>query len=141
LVSSLTMGLCVRSARLERQKESRILLLLTMFCGVLFLCIKGYEWHHHMHEGLFPGRFYNPHHDLQLHTQMAHIFFGVYYTMTGMHALHIVVGLGLMVWMLVRINRREFNYENYIALENTSLFWHLVDVVWIFVYPLIYLIG
>jgi cytochrome c oxidase subunit 3 len=59
--------------------------------------------------------------------------------MTGMHGLHIVVGLGLMVWMLLRTLKNEFNSENYVSLENTSLFWHLVDIVWIFLYPLLYL--
>ena len=59
--------------------------------------------------------------------------------MTGMHGLHIVVGLGLMTWMLIRAARGEFNSENYVSLENTSLFWHLVDIVWIFLFPLLYL--
>lgn len=139
LISSLTMSLCVRSARLNNRANSIKFLLLTMLCGVAFLVIKGYEWGSHFHEGLFPGRFYNPEAGVAISSHTAHVFFGLYYTITGMHGLHIVVGLGLMVWLLIRSVRGEFNSENYISLENVSLFWHLVDLVWIFLYPLLYL--
>jgi cytochrome c oxidase subunit 3 len=139
LVSSLTMSLCVRSARLNQRASSIKYLLATMLCGLTFLVIKGIEWGMHFHEGLYPGRFYSPIEHVSITGGTAHVFFGLYYTITGMHGLHIVVGLGLMVWMYKRISRGDFNHENYIALENVSLFWHLVDLVWIFLYPLLYL--
>ena len=139
LVSSLTMSLCVHATRSNKPALARNYLLATMACGLLFLGIKGFEWFSHFHEGLYPGAYFKPLPELGIHAEGAHIFFGVYYIMTGMHGLHIVVGLGLMCWMLVRICRKEFNNEHYVALENTSLFWHLVDIVWIFLYPLIYL--
>lgn len=139
LVSSLTMSLCVRSARLNKRASSIKYLLITMLCGLMFLVIKGVEWGSHFQEGLFPGRFYNPDGEVHITSQTAHIFFGMYYTITGMHGLHIVVGLGLMIWLLIRSLKGEFNSENYVSLENVSLFWHLVDLVWIFLYPLLYL--
>ncbi|KAB8030999.1 cytochrome c oxidase subunit 3 family protein [Fluviispira multicolorata] len=139
LVSSLTMSLCVRSARSNNKAGTVKFLVATMICGLLFLVIKGSEWGMHFHEGYFPGKFFNPVAHAEIQDPLAHIFFGLYYVMTGMHGLHIVVGLGLMTWMLVRANRGEFSSENYVSLENTSLFWHLVDIVWIFLYPLLYL--
>jgi cytochrome c oxidase subunit 3 len=139
LISSLTMSLSVRSTRLNQRETSIKYLLATMLCGVVFLVIKGYEWGTHFHEGLYPGRFFNPEPALHITSHVAHTFYGMYYVMTGIHGLHIVVGLGLMTWMLVRLLRAEFNFENYVALENTSLFWHLVDIVWIFLFPLLYL--
>jgi cytochrome c oxidase subunit 3 len=139
LISSLTMSLCVRSARLNDRSTSIKYLLATMFCGLAFLGIKAFEWTAHFHEGLYPGRFYNPDEAVQISSHTAHVFFGLYYTITGMHGLHIVVGVGLMIWLLIRSMRGEFNSENYVSLENVSLFWHLVDLVWIFLYPLLYL--
>jgi cytochrome c oxidase subunit 3 len=139
LISSLTMSLCVRSARLNDRNTSIKYLVATMFCGIMFLAIKAYEWGSHFHEGLFPGRFYRPEADITISSHTAHVFFGLYYTITGMHGLHIIVGVGLMLWLLRRSLRNEFNSENYVSLENVSLFWHLVDLVWIFLYPLLYL--
>jgi cytochrome c oxidase subunit 3 len=139
LVSSLTMSLCVRSARLNQRNSSIRFLALTMLCGIIFLMIKGFEWVTHFHEGLYPGRYFNPLSDLNIVDNTSHVFFSLYYIMTGMHGMHIVVGLGLMVWLMIRSFRNEFNHENYVSLENTSLFWHFVDVVWIFLYPLLYL--
>jgi cytochrome c oxidase subunit III len=140
LVSSLTMSLCVRSTRVHQPRASVIFLCVTMICGLVFLSIKGYEWMHHLHEGYYPGKFFQPSAHAEVTASMAHVFFGMYYVMTGMHALHIVVGLGLMCWMLKRLLSREFNFEHYVALENTSLFWHLVDIVWIFLFPVLYLV-
>lgn len=139
LVSSLTMSLCVRSARTNNRSGTIKFLIATMLCGFVFLVIKMTEWGMHFHEGYYPGKFFNPIPEAGVQNPLAHIFFGLYYVMTGMHGLHIVVGLGLMTWMLVRASRGEFNSENYVSLENTSLFWHLVDIVWIFLFPLLYL--
>ena len=139
MVSSLTMSLCVRSVRLNQSSAAIKYILVTMGCGVIFLLIKVYEWWSHMAEGLYPGKFFDPNPHLGITSGAAHIFYGLYYVMTGIHALHIVIGLGLMSWMLWRLKNAEFNSEHYVALENTSLFWHLVDIVWIFLFPLLYL--
>jgi cytochrome c oxidase subunit 3 len=139
LISSLTMSLSVRSARSNNRCGTIRYLVLTMICGVAFLLIKATEWSMHFHEGYYPGKFFHPLPDAPVQDSMAHVFFGLYYVMTGMHGLHIVIGLGLMCWLLIRASRGEFDSENYVSLENTSLFWHLVDIVWIFLYPLLYL--
>ncbi len=139
LISSLTMSLCVRSARSNNKSGTVKFLIATMICGFVFLVIKGTEWGMHFHEGYYPGKYFHPIAEAPIQDPLAHIFFGLYYVMTGMHGLHIVVGLGLMIWMLIRTIKGEFNSENYVSLENTSLFWHLVDIVWIFLYPLLYL--
>lgn len=139
LVSSLTMSLCVRSARSNNRSGTIKFLVATMICGLMFLIIKMTEWGMHFHEGYYPGKYFHPIAEAEIQNPLAHIFFGLYYVMTGMHGLHIVVGLGLMTWMLIRAARGEFNSENYVSLENTSLFWHLVDIVWIFLFPLLYL--
>jgi cytochrome c oxidase subunit 3 len=67
------------------------------------------------------------------------VFFGLYYTMTGLHGIHVVAGIGVLTWIFVRLARGRINQENYVLLENGGLYWHLVDVVWIFLLPLFYL--
>jgi cytochrome c oxidase subunit 3 len=140
LVSSLTMSLCVHATRSLQYEKAKKFLIITFLLGFTFLCIKGSEWAHHMHEGYLPGKYFSPHVDALVQNPLAHIFFGLYYVMTGMHGLHVIIGLGIMIWMYTRIRKKEFNRDHYVALENTSLFWHLVDIVWIFLYPTLYLI-
>jgi cytochrome c oxidase subunit III len=140
LFSSLTISLCVYYTRLHKYGLAKFFILVTMLCGAVFLSIKGFEWYHHIHEGLLPGRYYHPEDPFYKNILMAPMFFGLYYVMTGMHGLHIIIGLGLMTWMYRRIAKQEFNFEHYVALENVSLFWHLVDIVWIFLFPIMYLI-
>lgn len=139
MISSLTMSLSVRATRVNDRNNSIKFLIATMACGVAFMVLKIYEWWSHMAEGLYPGKFFDPDPHLGITSGAAHIFYGLYYVMTGIHGLHILIGIGLMGWMLWRLFKNEFNAEHYVALENTSLFWHLVDIVWIFLFPLIYL--
>ena len=68
------------------------------------------------------------------------MFFGIYFTMTGLHGLHVVIGIGVLTWILIRARRREFTPDNYVAVENVGLYWHIVDLVWIFLFPLLYLV-
>ena len=70
-----------------------------------------------------------------------HIFFGIYFTATGLHGLHVLIGMGLIIWLMIKNSRGEFNSEYFTPLENVGLYWHLVDLVWIFLFPLLYLIG
>ena len=88
-----------------------------------------------MEADLLPGKFFDSD---AMKTKMEHVFFSVYCSMTGMRGLHIVVGLGLMVWMFIRLVRHEYDDQHYVALENASFFWHLVDLVWVFLFPLLY---
>jgi cytochrome c oxidase subunit III len=140
ICSSLTMAMGVRAAQLSKRKPLIIFLILTMIFGSIFLFIKWIEWSSKWHEQLVPG--FNFRYDEQ--PQFAHnvqILFFLYFAMTGMHALHMVVGIGLLTFLLVQALRRVFN-ENYFApVEMIGLYWHFVDIVWIFLFPLLYLIG
>jgi len=88
--------------------------------------------------GIFPGEFYTYE---GLEHPMANIFFSIYYMMTGLHGVHVLVGIGLMVWLVIRARRDEFSSEYYTPVEIVGLYWHLVDLIWIFLFPLLYLID
>ena len=138
IASSLTMALAVRSAQQGRRLPLVAYLVLTMALGCVFLGIKTYEYHHKFVEGLVPGpafRFPGP--------EWAHaeIFFCLYFAMTGLHALHMIVGLGVLAVMLVMGARGRFGPHYYNPIECSGLYWHFVDIVWIFLFPLLYLIG
>ena len=138
IASSLTMALAVRAAQLGRRLPLMAFLVLTMALGSAFLGIKMYEYHHKFVEGLFPGAAFRFHGPEAAHAQ---IFFCLYFAMTGLHALHMIVGLGVLAVMLVLGARGRFgpSYDN--PVECSGLYWHFVDIVWIFLFPLLYLIG
>jgi cytochrome c oxidase subunit 3 len=139
ICSSLTMALAVRAAQLSKRKAVIILLILTIIFGSIFLYIKWVEWHAKWVEHLVPG--FNFQYDQPQFVHYAQILFFLYFMMTGMHALHMVIGVGLLTYLLVQAVRRVFN-ENYFApVEMIGLYWHFVDIVWIFLFPLLYLIG
>jgi len=136
--SSLTMALAVRAAQLGRRRSLVTFLMLTMLLGSVFLGVKAYEYHHKHVEHLIPGadfRFEGP--------EPGHVsmFFCLYFAMTGLHALHMIVGLGVLLVMLVLGARGRFSPDDYNAIECSGLYWHFVDIVWIFLFPLLYLIG
>ncbi len=182
LTSSLTMVLSIAHLDRNNRRASSILLALTIGLGLTFLVIKGFEWNAKIGHGLFPGS-----EELVEHTAGENIFYGLYFGMTGLHALHVIVGLGVLGVMLYRIGRRprrrfqlpspgparlqltsdsgqrlwqgqsdemvenvtviltygeepELLEAEAVRLENSGLFWHLVDVIWVFLFPLLYLI-
>lgn len=140
ICSSLTMALSVRAAQLSRRKDLIVFLILTMIFGTIFLVIKGVEYHAKWVEHLVPG--FNFRYDEA--PQFAHnaqILFFLYFCMTGMHAVHMIVGLGLLSYLLVQAVRRVFNANFFAPVEMIGLYWHFVDIVWIFLFPLLYLIG
>lgn len=140
ICSSLTMVLAVRAAQLSNRRHVMLFLVLTMIFGTAFLVIKGFEYHSKWVEHLVPGfNFQYPEHPEYAHK--AQILFFLYFCMTGMHALHMVVGLGLLTFLLVQAYRRVFNANYFAPVEMIGLYWHFVDVVWIFLFPLLYLIG
>jgi len=141
ICSSLTMVLAVRAAQLSNRRHLILFLILTMIFGVAFLVIKGFEYHAKWVEGLVPGLHwsgYTEHPEFAYHAQ---ILFFLYFCMTGMHALHMVVGIGLLTFLLVQAYRRVFNANYFAPVEMIGLYWHFVDIVWIFLFPLLYLIG
>jgi cytochrome c oxidase subunit III len=136
--SSFTMALAVRAAQLGDRRQLMALLGATLALAFVFLGVKAFEYHHKIELGLLPGKFYRAQ-ALGL-AGLPHIFFGIYFTMTGLHALHVVIGMGVIVWMLLRARRGDFSAGYYTPVENVGLYWHLVDLIWIFLFPLLYLV-
>lgn len=136
--SSLTMALAVRAAQIDDRKLVTRLLAVTLACAGVFLAIKFVEYRHKFHEGLLPGRYFTAE---GFHGHHAGIFFAIYFMMTGIHGVHILIGMGLIGWVLGRNRRGDFSSRYYAPIEGVGLYWHLVDLVWIFLFPLLYLIG
>ena len=136
--SSLTMVLAVRSAQLGRARQIAGWLAATMTLGTTFLVIKGFEYHHKWVHHLIPGADFH----LEGTTDpAAQTFFVLYFCMTGLHALHMIVGLGLLAFLVPKALRGEFSAENHNWVEGVGLYWHFVDIIWIFLFPLLYLLG
>lgn len=136
--SSLTMALAVRSAQLGRRKAIVGFLLLTILLGGVFLGVKAYEYNHKFENHLMPGI------DFQYAGERAaqvELFLCFYFFMTGLHALHMVVGIGLLTVLAIMAGRGKFSAEYFSPVEVSGLYWHFVDIVWIFLFPLLYLIG
>ena len=136
--SSLTMALAVHSAQLGERQALTCFLLLTMLLGLVFLGIKGVEYAHKFEEHLVPGHAFlveGP------HAPQVQLFFGFYFGMTGMHALHMIIGLGILAVLAWQAWRRQFSPAYFTPVELAGLYWHFVDLVWIFLFPLLYLLG
>lgn len=140
--SSLTVAMAIRSAQRNEIKGLRINLLITIALACVFMVIKYFEYEHKLHLGIAPGSFWNPTPEIAavLDHPKANIFFSIYYMMTGIHGLHVLVGIGLMIWLYIRAGKGHFGSEYYTPVEITGLYWHLVDLIWIFLFPLLYLI-
>jgi cytochrome c oxidase subunit 3 len=138
IVSSLTMALAVRAAQLGKRIATTNYLLATLALGTVFLVIKAFEYHHKFVEHHVPGPnfvFDGP------HAQQAQVFFSFYFAMTGMHALHMVIGAGLLIYFIAQAWKGRYGAHYYGPVEVMGLYWHFVDIVWIFLFPLLYLIG
>jgi cytochrome c oxidase subunit 3 len=137
LFSSVTMALAVRAAQVGDQKGQVRYIIITIVCAVIFMCVKYVEYKHKFELGLLPGRFYAYTGEFPGEPQT---FFAIYYCMTGLHGIHVVAGIIVLLWLLVRSSRGDFGPDYYAPMELTGLYWHLVDLVWIFLFPLLYLI-
>jgi cytochrome c oxidase subunit 3 len=138
ITSSLTMALAVHAAQLGRRRALMLFLLATMALGGVFLGIKAVEYYHKFVEHHVPGPSFQFEREYFRHAQ---IFFSLYFIMTGLHALHMVVGFGIMLFMLWWAWNGTVTAEYYSPIEISGLYWHFVDIVWIFLFPLLYLIG
>ena len=139
LCSSLTMALGVRSAQLGKKKLLVTFLVLTLLLGLAFIGIKlGLEWRHDYLEGFAPGVNWTFHGPDSRHLEL---FFCFYFFLTGIHALHMVIGVGILTVLIIMAGRGRFSPQRYNPVEVSGLYWHFVDIVWIFLYPLLYLIG
>lgn len=138
LTSSLTMALAVHGASKGRKRPTAAFLALTILLGAVFLGIKAVEYSHKFHEHLVPGTGFAVH---DFPSREAELFFSLYFGMTGMHAIHMVIGIVLLAALAVLTLRGRFGPDYYTPVEMTGLYWHFVDIVWIFLFPLFYLIG
>lgn len=136
LVSSMTIAMSTSALQKKNKKLTLILIGITFLLGIVFLINKYYEWGVKFEHGIWPG---SEHLDNDL-SEGEILFFGLYFVMTGLHALHIMVGMGVMSFAFVRVVRGTVNPERPSLLENAGLYWHLVDIIWIFLFPLFYLI-
>jgi cytochrome c oxidase subunit 3 len=135
LVSSTTIAMSITAIQLKNKKLTLILLCTTILLGLAFLVNKYFEWGEHIKEHIYPGSSV-----LALRGQGDVLFYGLYFFMTGLHALHIIIGLVFIAVIAVRIYRDKIASDNFVLLENSGLYWHLVDLIWIFLFPLFYLI-
>jgi len=140
ICSSLTMVLAVRAAQLSQRRALIIFLVLTIILGAAFLGNKAVEYAHKFHEHLVPGTNFGPEAPL---TDPAHsqIFFSFYFAMTGLHALHMIIGIGILLVLVFQARQERFSAEYFTPVDITGLYWHFVDIVWIFLFPLLYLIS
>ena len=136
--SSVTMAFAVRSMQLNRKKQTIVLLWSTLLLAAVFLVVKYFEYSHKIHLGQLPGKFYT---FTGIEGSNPHIFFSVYFVMTGLHGIHILAGMIVIGWMIYRTTQNHFSGEYYTPIELTGLYWHLVDLIWIYLFPLLYLIG
>jgi cytochrome c oxidase subunit 3 len=148
LGSSLTMALAVRAAQLRDRRDLVKWLVFTMVLGTGFLVIKGFEWTHDYHERLIPGvNFQVPEDDRSVVEQKGldprkmEMFFVLYFFMTGLHAIHLIIGIALVGVMAYLSHRAWFSGGGATQIEVTGLYWHFIDIVWVFLYPLLYLID
>ena len=135
LISSATIAMSVTAIQLKKKKLTIVFMLITILLALGFMVNKYFEWGAKISHGIYPG-------SDTLH-ELGHgdtLFFGLYYFMTGLHALHIIIGVTFIGIVLARVIRNKITHDNYALLENSGLYWHLVDVIWIFLFPLFYLI-
>ena len=141
LCSSYTMVLAVRASQLGQRRALIVFLILTLILGFAFLGVKAYEWNEKFEEHHVPGasfHFEGMAPDLQRNAQL---FFSLYFAMTGLHALHMVVGVGILSYLVIQANKRKYSASYMTPVDVAGLYWHFVDIIWIFLFPLFYLID
>lgn len=157
ICSSLTMALAVYSSQIGNRRLITVFLLLTMVLGTTFLVVKGFEYHEKYVDHHVPVRFptyefkWEPHvsdhagaleaNSPAVDVGRVEMFFWLYFAMTGVHALHMIIGLGILTTLVIMTRRGKFTPEYHSPVELSGLYWHFVDIVWIFLFPLLYLIG
>lgn len=138
LFSSTLMALAVRAAQLRQRRPLIWLLLATALFGILFMGVKAFEYYKDYTEHVVPGVNFVWH---EANPGGAEMFFWLYYAMTGLHAIHVTIGIAVMLVLALLARRGRFTNGNYMAIEVAGLYWHFVDIVWVFLFPLLYLAG
>lgn len=155
LTSSLTMTLAIRATQLGNKSSMKFYLLVTALLGIAFMCFKAYEYNQDYHEKLLPWKkdfgteVLHGHDKPQLQVweeegvapHRVRLFMTFYFSMTGIHGLHLIIGIAAVLYLFVRSVRGTLTPDKYVAVEVTSLYWHLVDAIWLFLMPLLYLAG
>lgn len=138
ITSSLTMALAVTATQSNQREKAIRYLIATFIFACCFLVVKYFEYTHKFHDGLLPGGLFT-------NTELTHpktpLFFSLYFLMTGLHGIHVLIGMGVIAWMIKRSMNREFSSEFYTPVELVGFYWHFVDLVWIYLFPLLYLVG
>lgn len=152
LISSWTMAMGVRSAQTSQKKKTMIYLALTLLGAAGFMVVKVIEYHAKFEHGLLPvfGGFYDAatgilhwftdHDSVMAGVPHGPLFFAIYFTMTGIHGLHVLIGAGLITWIMFGVRKGRFHEGYYLPVDLVGLYWHLVDLIWIFLFPLLYLV-
>jgi cytochrome c oxidase subunit 3 len=142
LLSSFTMVMAVRAGQLGQQKAIVLFLILTLLFGGIFLGVKAYEWNQKFEEHHIPGQAaFHLAGVLPQEQGHAQLFFSIYFAMTGLHALHMVIGVGILLTLIVLARKGRFSASYYTPVDVAGLYWHFVDIIWIFLFPLLYLID
>ena len=137
ITSSLTVALAHHLTQQGKGRAAALSLAITLAFAVVFLLIKAWEWTHDFEEGLLPGRYF---HSAELTAVGAPMFFTIYFVLTGLHGLHVVVGMTVLAVLMVQCWRGRYDHGYVTPVELGGMYWHLVDLIWIFLYPLLYLI-
>ncbi len=140
LISSFTMVLAVDAAKKNKKDKTVWYLALTILCACIFLVVKYFEYAHKFEEGWLPGRFYHGTGDAIAGSHGYATFFAFYFMMTGLHGIHILAGIVALTWILIRAKKGEFTSAYYTPVDLVGLYWHIVDLIWIYLFPLYYLI-
>ena len=135
LLSSFTVAASITAVQKGQKKAAVMNLLVSILCGVVFLINKYVEWGEKIHHGIYPNS-----DTLTGMSSGQNIFFGLYYVITGLHGLHIIIGLILLLVALFAVSSGRVTASRFMLLENSGLYWHLVDLIWIFIFPLFYLV-
>ena len=135
LVSSMSVAMALTAVQKSNKKLALQMLIVTLVLAGAFLVNKYFEWGAKFHHGLYPGSEL-----MQLLDRGHHLYFSLYFFMTGLHALHIIIGMILLIINYVKVSKGKVHSTNFMHLENAALYWHLVDLIWIFLFPLFYLI-
>ena len=138
ITSSLSMVLAVGAAQRGQKDRTILALIVTFLLACCFLVIKYFEYKAKFMHGLLPGAHFT---NVHLTHPKTPLFFSIYFMMTGLHGIHVVIGMCLMVWLLKRTLRNDFSPSFYTPVELVGFYWHFVDLVWIFLFPLLYLVG
>jgi cytochrome c oxidase subunit 3 len=138
LVSSFTMVMAVQSAALSKTKATLAYLYTTFTLGGVFMVIKYFEYSHKIHDGLLPGSLFSY---SGATVPGEYLFFSMYFMMTGVHGIHILAGMAVIAYLIFRTHKGDYSSSYYTPVDLTGLYWHLVDLIWIYLFPLLYLVS